>query len=867
MESSIYRYILKYTLKDQVLILLLTVFTFPLVYATLEIPKHIINDALNSENVPDAVFDYPVGQLDYLLILCFSFLGLVIINGAIKYFLNVYRGVVGERMLKNLRFELYGRILRFPIPHFKKVSQGEIIPIITAETEPLGGFIGEAFALPAYQGGLLLTYLFFIYNQDVVLGIAATALYPLQLYIIPKLQRIVNQLGKQRVLAARRLGDKIGDSIGGIKEIHTFGTAQFERSKIMDRLEHIFEIRYKIYKLKFFIKFLNNFLAKVTPFFFYSVGGYYVIQGELSLGALIAALAAYQDLDAPWKELLKYYQTKEDIRIKYEQIVIQFNPENMLASHIQDGPETPLNLQDQSLVSEQLYYGEHDNVNTIDGLNLSMPLHQHTAIVGNDSSGKNELVLLLARLLSPRNGRINLATENLQVLSSPTLSHHICYVDNSPHFFSGTIRQNLLYGLNKQSNEPTTNPATVLFPLDNPQFTDSWFQPAHLGLDTDQDVDSHLIKTLVDLDLEDDIYHYGLQGYVDPTTDQALMEQIIELRRAFREAVQTSDMTDIVEFFDWGKYNSNLTVAENILFGTSRDMMLDLGMLHKNTLIHQLLDDSGLMDDILTMGHEVAGMMLELFAGVKPGSDLFERFSFIQAEEISDYQTLLTKANKDQLHKLPRHQMEMLLSLVFQLTPSRHRLGLLTKEIEEKLLKVRKALARALKKRHTTIIFYDSEEYNEALSIQENILFGKAVYGQARAQAKITSCIDKLIAAHQLIRPIMRYGLHYEVGTAGTRLSLAMRQKLSLARALFKQPDVLVVNQATSVLDVVAESKIMGQIMKKMVDKGLIWVLNRAEQAAYFDQTLVIEKGQIVEQGRYQQLLEADQAFAKLVTR
>ncbi|WP_163834028.1 ABC transporter transmembrane domain-containing protein [Spartinivicinus ruber] len=854
MESSIYRYILKHTLKDQILILLLTVFSFPLVYATLEVPKHIINDALNSNNVPETVWGYPVDQIDYLLILCFTFLGLVIINGGIKYILNVYRGVVGERMLKNLRFELYSRILRFPIPHFKKVSQGEIIPIVTAETEPLGGFIGEAFALPAFQGGLLVTYLFFIYNQDVILGIAATALYPLQLYIIPKLQRIVNQLGKQRVLAARRLGDKIGDSIGGIKEIHSFGTFQFERSKILDRLDHIFEIRYKIYKLKFFIKFLNNFLAKVTPFFFYSVGGYYVIQGELSLGALIAALAAYQDLDAPWKELLKYYQTKEDIRIKYEQIVYQFSPDNLLASHIQDGPVAPVNLQEQNLSTEHLYYGEHENVNIIDDVNITLPLNQHTAIVGNDNSGKSELVLLLTRLLTPRNGRINLATENLQTLSSATLSQHICYLDNSPHFFSGTIRQNLLYGLNIHPLE-SKSPAYSL-QIEEPQFVDSWFQPSQLGFDSNQAVDNYLINMLTKLKMADDIYHYGLQGYLNPATDQDVMKQVIELRRAFRDAVQTSDMTDIIEFFDWTKYNDNLTVAENILFGSSREMMLDLNMLHKNTLIHQLLDDEGLMDTALTMGYEVAKMMLELFADVEPGSDLFERFSFIQAEEIGDYQTLMAKANKEQLYKLPRQQIEMLLSLVFQLTPARHRLGLLSEEICNKLLNVRKKLAKALKARHTTIIFYDSEEYNEALSIQENILFGKAVYGQARAQAKITACIDKLIASHDLIRPIMSYGLDYEVGTAGTRLSLAMRQKLALARALLKKPDLLVINQATSVLDLATESEIMSEVKHQMANKGLIWVLNRAEQAMHFDQTLVVDKGQVIEQGNYQQLIK-----------
>ena len=46
-------------------------------------------------------------------------------------------------MLRRLRYELYARVIRFPLPRFRKVSQGEIIPMITAEVEPLGGFIGD----------------------------------------------------------------------------------------------------------------------------------------------------------------------------------------------------------------------------------------------------------------------------------------------------------------------------------------------------------------------------------------------------------------------------------------------------------------------------------------------------------------------------------------------------------------------------------------------------------------------------------------------------------------------------------------------------------------------------------------------------
>ncbi len=81
--------------------------------------------------------------------------------------------------------------------------------MINAEVEPLGGFIAEAFALPAFQGGTLLTVLVFMFAQDPIMGLAAIVLYPFQIYVIPKLQRQVNLLGKARVRQVRRLADRI----------------------------------------------------------------------------------------------------------------------------------------------------------------------------------------------------------------------------------------------------------------------------------------------------------------------------------------------------------------------------------------------------------------------------------------------------------------------------------------------------------------------------------------------------------------------------------------------------------------------------------------------------------------------------------
>ncbi len=166
-------------------------------------------------------------------------------------------------------------MLRFPLPYFRRISAGEIVQMINAEVEPLGGFIAAAFALPAFQGGTLMTILVFMFMQDPIMGLAAVILYPLQIYVIPKLQQQVNLLGKTRVRQVRRIAERISETVGGVRDIRANDRTQYERARFARELGVIFNVRFEIYKKKFFIKFLNNFLAQLGPFFFYSIGGFW----------------------------------------------------------------------------------------------------------------------------------------------------------------------------------------------------------------------------------------------------------------------------------------------------------------------------------------------------------------------------------------------------------------------------------------------------------------------------------------------------------------------------------------------------------------------------------------------------------------
>ncbi len=880
MEKSVYKYILRYSLRQQLILLAITAVSLPFIYLSLDLPKQIINDAIDADplDFPLVVLGLEWDQLPYLFLLCAVLLLLIVINGGFKFYINVFKGFIGERMLRRLRYDLYSRVLRFPLPTFRKMSQGEIIPMITAEVEPLGGFIGDAISQPAFQGGQLVTILLFLFVQDWVIGLAAVGLYPVQIYLIPKLQRRVVALGKQRVRTVRRLSDRIGESVQGVQEIHAHDTSNFELADIANRLGHIYDLRFRIYKLKFFTKFLNNFLNQLGPLIFFLIGGYLVIKDQLTLGALVAGIAAYKDLAAPWKELLQYYQIMSDVRVKYDQVVSQFEPAGMRDPDFQLLEPASNERLTGELTAGNVTLTNEQDVNVVDGVSLKFDLDRHIAIVGPSGSGKEELVLILARLLDPNRGRITVGGADLTGLPEAVTGRRMAFVGQGAFIFAGSLGDNLSYGLKHRPLVPPDDDAEAVKIRERKRrdaeaagnithdIDADWIDYRAAGVDGPEGLPAAALRALEMVGMDEDVYQLGLRSVIDPKTQGELADSILRARFALRERLAEPDVAPLVELFDRETYNTNATVAENLLFGTPLGDTFDVEHLAQNPYVLSVLEQVELTETILQVGYQLAATMVEMFSDLPPDHELFQQFSFIGSDELPDVQTLLAKANKDKLGELGEEDRMVLLSLPFKLIPARHRLGLIDEDKQGRLLAARAAFAKNLPEElQGTVEFFDADSYNGAANLQDNILFGKVAYGQAQAEARVGEMIAEVIDELGLRQTVAQIGLTYEVGIAGSRLSAAQRQKLALARCILKRPDVLIISEATAALDSSAQSKILKSLLEEFSGRGLIWSLHRPDMAKSFDRILVMRGGRVVEQGSFAELDREGTGFRELL--
>lgn len=152
--------------------------------------------------------------------------------------------------------------------------------------------------------------------------------------------------------------------------------------------------------------------------------------------------------------------------------------------------------------------------------------------------------------------------------------------------------------------------------------------------------------------------------------------------------------------------------------------------------------------------------------------------------------------------------------------------------------------------------------------LQEDFLFNRSIrdniaLGDPGMSMEAVVQAARLAGAHEFILE-MPHGYDTEVGEHGATLSGGQRQRIAIARALVTNPRVLIFDEATSALDYESESIIQKNLARICKDRTVILIAHRLSTVRHADRIYVIDKGEVVEQGTHQELLQLNGYYASL---
>ncbi|MBE9490513.1 MAG: ATP-binding cassette domain-containing protein, partial [Bacteroidetes bacterium] len=155
------------------------------------------------------------------------------------------------------------------------------------------------------------------------------------------------------------------------------------------------------------------------------------------------------------------------------------------------------------------------------------------------------------------------------------------------------------------------------------------------------------------------------------------------------------------------------------------------------------------------------------------------------------------------------------------------------------------------------LVTQDSILFNE--TIKNNILLGK----EDASDKEIIEAL-KIANAWEFVKDLPK-GIESNIGDSGNKLSGGQKQRLSIARAVLKNPPIMILDEATSALDTESERLVQVALENMMKNRTSIVIAHRLSTIQNADTIVVMQKGEIVEQGKHQELLDKKGVYSKLV--
>jgi putative ABC transport system ATP-binding protein len=694
----------------------------------------------------------------------------------------------------------------------------------------------------------MLIIVTFLFLQSVWFGLAGVALIPLQAYLIPYLQRQINLLNKERIKEVRHFAAEIGETAAGITELRTNGGLRYRLAAFTHRLNRLFEVRFQIYQKKFFMKFLNNFITQLTPFFFYAVGGYLAIQGQITVGALVAALAAYKDLSSPWKELLAYYNQTQDMSLRWEIVTERFAPKAMIDEKLIEGHPDEIPQLRGNIEFSNVTFRNADGNAVLEDLSLDIPAGSHVAIETSAQSERTALAELLTREAVPTRGTIHIAGYNLSELHQAVIAARIGYAHAQPYLFQGRVKDNLMMSLRTSpQSEPDHRSRAVIEARRSGNSPDpldvEWLDPSLAELKTSEEVYEFWYSILQALGSADFIFRGRLKALMDPDQHPELAQQIVGLRSKVRERLKEKELDKYVHRFDPDVFNPGVPLGGNLMFAAPRHEISQESLVSEKGFLGMIME-LGLGEQGIAISQTLIEMLHQTFGRDGTNHPLFTALGIEDTlyEKLVD---IAARRRDDGDAALSEDEFALLLTVPFaftaeQIGPS------FPESFKQEILKIRKDSGADMRQRAADLFIpIAPENYLPRLTILENLLYGRISSMAGLQGDMIEDVVAGVVEEHDLKRDVCVNLLDTPTTIGGANLPSVFQQRAAFTRAVIKRPDVLVFNQTLIVDDPQAQAQFRDRLAALLPHTTQIYINDRFADPDSFDLHVKIQNGRL----------------------
>lgn len=367
----------------------------------------------------------------------------IVVQAVTSFMLTRILSVQAQKLIANLRVQVQKKILSLPINFFDSQKSGALVSRIMTDVEGVRNLVGTGFV--QLIGGSITAVAVLVILINMNARLTALIVIPIVLFgvIAMKAFGILRPEFRRRGKLNAEVTGRLTETLNGVRVIKGFGAEQQEIKIFEKGVISLYEVVKKTLTATAFVSNSATFLlAGVASTSILGLGGYYIINGSMTSGELVAFIAYLAVVVAP---VLQMSNIGSQITEAFagldrtEEIMQTPSEEDDQTRTVALGPiHGDIRFENVSFA----YDGDDD---VIKNISFDAPAGSVTALVGSSGSGKSTIAGLAATFLNPREGRVTVDGTDLSTVKLSSFREQLGVVLQDDFLFEGTIRENILF--------------------------------------------------------------------------------------------------------------------------------------------------------------------------------------------------------------------------------------------------------------------------------------------------------------------------------------------------------------------------------------------------------------------------------------
>ncbi|MDP2915369.1 MAG: ABC transporter ATP-binding protein [Candidatus Aminicenantes bacterium] len=454
--------LLKLTFREKKLValsFLATIFVAFFSYVFVDMVQPIIDEmfGLGAQTAPakfrfmDVIFRWlSVGREDIRNVLPLIVVVVIFGKGLFSFLSSFFMKVVGNKIVKSMRDDLYGRILYQSTSYFDRVTTGDLMARLTNDVDKIQQAVSSAMSDMIEESFILAALLVQMFVRDWQLALMSFVITPLAVVPLAAFSRQLKKKGLQSQVRMGQIYDLLHETIGGNKIVKAFTMEQFELKKFLKATAGYFRINLKLAWISSLSSPFMEFIGGAVGAFILFIGTKRIAAGLISPGDFGAYIMAIFWMFMPIKRLSRANNVIQQAAGCYGRIqeVLQ-SPSQVQDS---DGAYALPEVKGHVRFEDVGFSYDKDRPVLFD-VDFEVQPNKMVAIVGLSGAGKTTIINLLSRFYEPTSGRITIDGIDIRDVTLASLRSQIGLVTQDIILFNDSVRNNIAYGLEQMPED------------------------------------------------------------------------------------------------------------------------------------------------------------------------------------------------------------------------------------------------------------------------------------------------------------------------------------------------------------------------------------------------------------------------------